>query len=42
LKIVEFISVLLTIGSEIAEKELISQSAIKHCIDLFFQLKEIS
>jgi len=37
LKIVEFISVLLTIGSEIAEKELISQSAIKHCIDLFFQ-----
>ncbi|KAG2625325.1 hypothetical protein PVAP13_3KG206043 [Panicum virgatum] len=37
LKIVEFISVLLTIGSEIAEKELISQSAVKHCIDLFFQ-----
>ncbi|KAJ1264369.1 hypothetical protein BS78_09G258000 [Paspalum vaginatum] len=37
LKIVEFISVLLTIGSEIAEKELISQSAIKHSIDLFFQ-----
>ncbi|CAN6349997.1 unnamed protein product [Urochloa humidicola] len=37
LKIVEFISVLLTIGSEIAEKELISQSAIKRCIDLFFQ-----
>jgi hypothetical protein len=36
-QIVEFISVLLTIGSEIAEKELISQSAIKHCIDLFFQ-----
>ncbi|PWZ16765.1 Serine/threonine-protein phosphatase 6 regulatory subunit 2 [Zea mays] len=37
LKIVEFISVLLTIGSEIAEKKLISQSVIKHCIDLFFQ-----
>ncbi|KAF8726896.1 hypothetical protein HU200_019377 [Digitaria exilis] len=37
LKIVEFISVLLTIGSEIAEKELISQSAIRNCIDLFFQ-----
>ncbi|XP_066362638.1 uncharacterized protein [Miscanthus floridulus] len=36
LKIVEFISVLLTIGSEIAEKELINQSVIKHCIDLFF------
>ncbi|KAF0926689.1 hypothetical protein E2562_027126 [Oryza meyeriana var. granulata] len=37
LKIVEFISVLLTIGSETAEKELINQSAIKHSIDLFFQ-----
>lgn len=37
LKIVEFISVLLTIGSEIAEKKLISHSVIKHCIDLFFQ-----
>ncbi|CAD6270981.1 unnamed protein product [Miscanthus lutarioriparius] len=36
LKIVEFVSVLLTIGSEIAEKELINQSVIKHCIDLFF------
>ncbi|KAG0519515.1 hypothetical protein BDA96_09G270900 [Sorghum bicolor] len=36
LKIVEFISVLLTIGSEVAEKELINQSVIKHCIDLFF------
>ncbi|KAL6609485.1 hypothetical protein ACP70R_039454 [Stipagrostis hirtigluma subsp. patula] len=35
--IVEFISVLLTIGSETAEKELISQSAIKRSIDLFFQ-----
>ncbi|KAL5203104.1 hypothetical protein ABZP36_014056 [Zizania latifolia] len=37
LKIVEFISVLLTIGSETAEKELINQSATKRCIDLFFQ-----
>ncbi|KAG8069092.1 hypothetical protein GUJ93_ZPchr0005g15229 [Zizania palustris] len=37
LKIVEFISVLLTIGSETAEKELINQSAPKRCIDLFFQ-----
>ncbi|KAK3134686.1 hypothetical protein QOZ80_5BG0409450 [Eleusine coracana subsp. coracana] len=37
LKIVEFISVLLTIGSETAERELISQSAIKRSIDLFFQ-----
>ncbi|KAJ1284078.1 hypothetical protein BS78_03G176200 [Paspalum vaginatum] len=37
LKIVEFISVLLTIGSETAEKELIRQSAIKCSIDLFFE-----
>ncbi|KAM0870376.1 hypothetical protein ACQ4PT_040060 [Festuca glaucescens] len=37
LKIVEFISVLLTVGSETAEKELISQSAIKRSIDLFFE-----
>uniref|UniRef100_A0A0E0L6I9 Uncharacterized protein n=2 Tax=Oryza punctata TaxID=4537 RepID=A0A0E0L6I9_ORYPU len=37
LKIVEFISVLLTIGSETAEKELINQSAVKRSIDLFFQ-----
>ncbi|GJN24265.1 hypothetical protein PR202_gb11996 [Eleusine coracana subsp. coracana] len=37
LSIVEFISVLLTIGSETAERELISQSAIKRSIDLFFQ-----
>ncbi|KAG2598683.1 hypothetical protein PVAP13_5KG402507 [Panicum virgatum] len=37
LKIVEFISVLLTIGSETAEKELIRQSAIKRSIDLFFE-----
>jgi hypothetical protein len=34
-QIVEFISVLLTIGSETAEKELIRQSAIKRPIDLF-------
>ncbi|PWZ33562.1 Serine/threonine-protein phosphatase 6 regulatory subunit 2 [Zea mays] len=37
LKIVEFISVLLTIGSETAEKELRRQSAIKRSIDLFFE-----
>ncbi|CAO2183541.1 unnamed protein product [Urochloa humidicola] len=37
LKIVEFISVLLTIGSETAERELIRQSAIKRSIDLFFE-----
>ncbi|VAH77192.1 unnamed protein product [Triticum turgidum subsp. durum] len=37
LKIVEFISVLLTVGSETAEQELISQSAIKRSIDLFFE-----
>ncbi|CAM0881527.1 unnamed protein product [Alopecurus aequalis] len=37
LKIVEFISVLLTVGSETAEKELINQSAIKRSIDLFFE-----
>ncbi|XP_062213880.1 uncharacterized protein LOC133914928 isoform X2 [Phragmites australis] len=37
LKIVEFISVLLTIGSETAEKELIRTSAIKRSIDLFFE-----
>lgn len=37
LKIVEFISVLLTIGSETAEKELIRQSAIKRSVDLFFE-----
>lgn len=37
LQIVEFISVLLTVGSETAEKELINQSAIKRSIDLFFE-----
>jgi serine/threonine-protein phosphatase 6 regulatory subunit 3 len=36
-QIVEFISVLLTIGSETAEKELIRQLAIKRSIDLFFE-----
>ena len=36
-QIVEFISVLLTIGSETAEQELINQSAVKRSIDLFFQ-----
>ncbi|XP_010941542.1 uncharacterized protein [Elaeis guineensis] len=37
LKIVEFISVLLTIGSDSAEKELIRLGAIKRVIDLFFE-----
>ncbi|KAG6496542.1 hypothetical protein ZIOFF_044409 [Zingiber officinale] len=37
LKIVEFISVLLTIGSEAVEKELIQQGAIKLVINLFFE-----
>ncbi|KAG1331862.1 serine/threonine-protein phosphatase 6 regulatory subunit 3 [Cocos nucifera] len=37
LKIVEFISVLLTIGSDSAEKELIRLGAIKCVIDLFFE-----
>ncbi|GJN26423.1 hypothetical protein PR202_gb14351 [Eleusine coracana subsp. coracana] len=37
LKIVEFISVLLSIGSEAAEKQLIQLGAIKHAIDLFFE-----
>ncbi|CAL9209116.1 unnamed protein product, partial [Musa hybrid cultivar] len=37
LKIVEFISVLLTIGSEAVEKELIRLGVIKHVIDLFFE-----
>lgn len=36
-QIVEFISVLLTIGSESAEKELVQQGAIKLVIDLFFE-----
>ncbi|KAJ3679359.1 hypothetical protein LUZ60_017370 [Juncus effusus] len=37
LKIVEFISVLLTIGSESAEKELVQQGAIKRSTELFFE-----
>lgn len=37
LKIVEFISVLLTIGSESAEKELIRLGAINRVLDLFFE-----
>ncbi|KAJ4975068.1 hypothetical protein NE237_000174 [Protea cynaroides] len=37
LKIVEFISVLLTIGSEAAEKELIKLGAIQRVLDLFFE-----
>lgn len=36
-QIVEFISVLLTFGSEAAENELIQQGAIKHILDLFFE-----
>ncbi|KAF8413515.1 hypothetical protein HHK36_001505 [Tetracentron sinense] len=36
LKIVEFISVLLTLGSEAAEKELIRLGAVKCILDLFF------
>lgn len=37
LQIVEFVSVLLTIGSEAAEKELVQLRAIKHILDLFFE-----
>ncbi|KAF7011117.1 hypothetical protein CFC21_025459 [Triticum aestivum] len=37
LKIVEFISVLLSIGSEVAEMRLIDLGAIKRVIDLFFE-----
>ncbi|KAM7256691.1 hypothetical protein ACFE04_012432 [Oxalis oulophora] len=37
LKIVEFISVLLTVGSEAAEKELIRLGAVKRIWDLFFE-----
>lgn len=36
-QIVEFISVLLTFGSEAADKELIQQGAIKHILHLFFE-----
>ncbi|XP_068656215.1 uncharacterized protein [Aristolochia californica] len=37
LKIVEFFSVLLTVGSEAAEKEVIQQGAIKRILDMFFE-----
>ncbi|XP_050221487.1 uncharacterized protein LOC126671741 [Mercurialis annua] len=37
LKIVEFISVLLSIGSEAAEKELIRFGAVQRILDLFFE-----
>lgn len=37
LKIVEFVSVLLTIGSEAAERELIQQGAIKHILNMFIE-----
>ena len=36
-QIVEFISVLLTIGSEAAEKELIRLGAIRRIFDMFFE-----
>ncbi|KAH7568460.1 hypothetical protein JRO89_XS06G0002700 [Xanthoceras sorbifolium] len=37
LKIVEFISVLLTVGGEAAEKELMQLGAVKRILDLFFE-----
>lgn len=37
LQIVEFISVLLKTGNEIAEKELISSGTIQRVLDLFFE-----
>ncbi|WZZ71700.1 serine/threonine-protein phosphatase 6 regulatory subunit 3 isoform X2 [Brassica napus] len=37
LKVVEFISVLLTVGSEAAEKEVIRLGAVKRVLDLFFE-----
>ncbi|EEF39231.1 serine/threonine-protein phosphatase 6 regulatory subunit 3 [Ricinus communis] len=37
LKIVEFISVLLSVGSEAAEKELIQLGAVQRILDLFFE-----
>lgn len=37
LKIVEFISVLLTIGSEAAERKLVQQGLIKHIVNMFFE-----
>lgn len=36
-QIVEFISVLLTVGSEAAEKELIQLGAVKRILELFFE-----
>lgn len=36
-QIVEFISVLVTAGSEAAEKELISLGAVQRILDLFFE-----
>ncbi|EYU43237.1 hypothetical protein ABFS82_08G126700 [Erythranthe guttata] len=37
LKIIEFISVLVAVSSEVAEKELIRLSALKHILELFFE-----
>ncbi|XP_021298094.1 serine/threonine-protein phosphatase 6 regulatory subunit 2 [Herrania umbratica] len=37
LKIVEFISVLLTVGSEAAEKQLMRQGAVQRILNLFFE-----
>lgn len=37
LKIVEFIAVLLSVGSQAAEKELIRSAAIQKVLDLFFK-----
>ncbi|KAL0800329.1 hypothetical protein Bca101_055504 [Brassica carinata] len=37
LKVVEFISVLLSVGSEAAEKEVIRLGAVKRVLDLFFE-----
>ncbi|XP_020584830.1 serine/threonine-protein phosphatase 6 regulatory subunit 3 [Phalaenopsis equestris] len=37
LKILEFISILFTLGSEDAEKELIRLGALRHALDLFFE-----
>jgi serine/threonine-protein phosphatase 6 regulatory subunit 3 len=36
-QIVEFISVLVTVGSEAAEKELIRLGAVQRILDLFFE-----
>lgn len=36
-QIVEFISVLLAVGSEAAEKELICLGAVQRILDLFFE-----